>query len=266
LPESLYYLVTALLSLAAFVAGLGVGRSGRRRALVAYGILLALLLFKGVLNLRPDWEFALFPWSGYIYFQSYLGFPLGLMCLGLALGLLPHGRNRRAVALLAAVFFAVSLWTERWILVQPDGSSTQRADSDHHCFQTTPYSCGPAACVTLLSYWGFPASEGEMMTLCRTPPYGGTSLFRICRGLRLKLAGHPFRVRIVDGEPALLRALGVPAIVTVRRVHVVTVRFDGDHSVVVHDPAWNRVDRLTFEDYRERYGGYAVVVQPEDEG
>jgi len=46
---------------------------------------------------------------------------------------------------------------------------------------------------------------------------------------------------------------------------VVTVRFDGDHSVVVHDPAWNRVDRLTFEDYRERYGGYAVVVQSEEE-
>ncbi|MHC4133487.1 MAG: cysteine peptidase family C39 domain-containing protein [Planctomycetota bacterium] len=264
MPESLYYLVTALLSAAAFVAGLAIGRSGRRRALIAYGVLLLLLLFKGVLNLRPDWEFALFPWSGYIYFQSYLGFPLGLACLGLALGLLPRGRNRRAVAVLAAVFFAVSLWTERWILVVPDGSSTQGADAEHHCFQTTSYSCGPAACVSLLSCWGLPATEGEMMTLCRTPPYGGTSLFRICRGLRLKLLGLPFRVGIVDGEPALLRALGVPAIVSVRKVHVVTVRFDGDR-VVVHDPAWNRVERLAFEDYRARYGGYAVVVQPEGE-
>jgi hypothetical protein len=264
LPETLYYLVTAVLSAAAFAAGLAVGRSGHRRALVAYGVLLALLLFKGALNLRPDWEFALFPWSDYIYFQSYLGFPLGLACLGLAVGLLPRGRNRRAVAVLAAVFFAVSLWTERWILVAPDGSSTQTADGDHHCFQTTSYSCGPAACVSLLSYWGLDATEGEMMRLCRTPPYGGTSLFRICRGLRLKLAGLPFRVGIVHGDPERLRARGVPAIVTVRKVHVVTVQFEDDR-VVVHDPAWNRVERLTFDDYRRRYGGHAVVVHQEEE-
>lgn len=255
----MFYFLLAFLSLLFLALGLLVGRGGRRRALAAYVALLVLLLGKAVLNHNPHWEFALFPWPNYIFFQSWLVYPFALVCLGLAAGLLPRGRNRTAVLVLAAFCFAVSLWTERWIVLDPVDSLVV-ATPEHHCEQSTTWSCGPAACVSLLSYWGVEATEGEMMRLCKTPRWGGTSLFRICRGLRLKMPRRHFDVRIVDGDPERLRDLGVPAIVSVKKVHVVAVRFDGDR-VVVHDPGFPDPREMTFDRYREEYGGTAVVVE-----
>jgi hypothetical protein len=252
------YAIAALLSVLAFLAGV---LAGRHRALVGYVVVLALLLSKAVLNHRPDWEFALFAWEGYEYFQGYLVYPLGLACLGIAVGWLKPGRNRRAVAILAAFLFAVSLWNERWVVLEPDTSSPARASVNHHCVQTTVYSCGPAACVSLLSYLDIETTEGEMIGLCRTPAYGGTSLFRIVRGLRRKLPSASYEVRIVDGDPDSLRALTDLAIVTVHKVHVVAVHFDGE-EVDVHDPAKALPERLSFAEYRERFGGSAVAITP----
>lgn len=265
MPDAGYYLLTGGSSVLAFLLGLWIGIARRRAALAAYLVLLALLLFKAVLNHRPAWEYGLFPSPTYIYFQSYLLYPLALSCMGLAVGLLPRGRNRTAVAALAAFCFAVSLWTERWMLIQPDVSSQQGADAEHHCPQSTDYSCGPAACVSLLSYLGVQATEGQMMHLCRTPPYGGTSLFRICRGLRLRLDSDPYRVRIVDADADELRGMGVPAIVSDGKLHVIVAHFDGD-TVVVHDPIEERPVRIPFEQYRRRYDGPAVVVTPSANG
>jgi hypothetical protein len=253
-----FYLCTALGTAVAFVLGWRVGRRGRRAAIAGYVVAVLLLLGKGVLNHRPDWEHALFPWPDWVFFQGWLLYPLGLLCLGLATGLLPRERGRTAVVVLAAFLFLVSLWTERWIVTEPDGSSDARAGADHHCAQSTGHSCGPAACVSLLSYHGVDATEGEMMRLCRTPDRGGTSLFRIRLGLAEKLPGHD--VDIVDGDPDSLRGRGAPAIVSVHRLHVVTVRFDGD-AVVVHDPALPAPHRIPFDEYRARFGGFAVVAE-----
>jgi ABC-type bacteriocin/lantibiotic exporter with double-glycine peptidase domain len=110
----------------------------------------------------------------------------------------------------------------------------------------------------MLSYLGVEATEGEMARLCGTAPYGGTSLFHIARGLRAKLEGR--EVRIVKGDPEALRERGL-AVVSVYRVHVVAVRFEGE-GVVVHDPAKPGPERMGFVDYRARYGGFAVVALP----
>jgi len=253
-----YYLLLAVVNVTVFGLGLRIGRRGGRAVIAGFITLLVLLLCKAVLNHNPDWEFTLFPWPDYIYFQSSLMFPLALGCLGLAATLLPRRRDRHAVFVLAGFLFAVSLWTERWIVVEPDTSSVVVADKDHHCRQSTIYSCGPAACVSLLAHWGVHTTEGEMMGLCRTPAYGGTSLFRICRGLRLRL-GDDYEVRIVDGDLDRLRARAKAAIVSVRKVHVVTLRFDGDDAIVL-DPAAAGPERIDFQECRDRYGGPAVIV------
>jgi ABC-type bacteriocin/lantibiotic exporter with double-glycine peptidase domain len=98
-----------------------------------------------------------------------------------------------------------------------------------------------------------------MAKLCRTASYGGTSLFHIARGLSAKLPGRG--VRIVKGDAEALRARGGLAIVSVYRVHVVAVPFDGD-GVTIHDPAKPAPERMSLADYRSRYGGFAVVVEP----
>ncbi|MDH3590263.1 MAG: cysteine peptidase family C39 domain-containing protein [Planctomycetota bacterium] len=256
------YALIAVLGLLAFALSWRLGRRGKRAVLAGYVVLLSVLLFKAVLHQRPDWEFTLFPSPLYVAYQSWVFFPVALACLGLATGLLT-GRNRRAVFALAVFVWLVSLWTERWLVLEPDISSRERADANHHCAQTTWYSCGPAASVSLLSLWGIRATEGEMMGLCRTPPYGGTSLFRIAAGLNRKLAGRPFDVRIVDGDPDALRRRGVPAIVSVKRVHVMTVRFEADR-VRLLDPARGGARTIPFKDYQARYGGFAVVLVPKE--
>jgi len=260
--EVLYYGTLAVTTATAFLLGRYVGSRGKGAAILGYVVLVALLLGKAVLNHNPAWEFRLFPWPDYVFFQSYGVFPLALACLGLASGLLPRGPNRRAVTILAAFVFLVSLWTERWVVIEPDTSSDATAQENHHCVQTTSYSCGPAACVSLLSCWGIGATEGEMMGLCSTPRYGGTSLFRICRGLRAKLPDS-FDVRIVDGDPDRLRALGVPAIISVHKVHVVAAYWTAAGAVVL-DPGQGEPEAITMEQFRERFGGPAVVAVRDD--
>ena len=49
-----------------------------------------------------------------------------------------------------------------------------RVDSNGICFQTTSYTCGPAAAVTALRKLGLPAQEGEIAVLSRTSPIAGT--------------------------------------------------------------------------------------------
>ncbi len=255
----LEYAVVAILGPLFFVLGRMVAQRGRVPALGAYTVLLVAMVGKAVLHHRPDWEHNLFPWPWYVEFQVALFYPLALLCLGLATGFLV-GRNRRAIFVLSLFVWGVGLYTERWLFAEPDGSSTARATADHHCAQSTPYSCGPAATVSLLSLLGRDANEGEMMMLCRTPVGGGTSLFRIAAGLRRKLGGA-YAVKIVRGEPAALRRLGVPAVVSVWGVHVITVYFEGDDAVLL-DPALPGPKRMPFSEYQKKFAGFAVVALP----
>ena len=151
------------------------------------------------------------------------------------------------------------MWTERWMFVEPDTRSEAQADDEHYCAQSTNFSCGPAACVSLLSQMGIDATEGEMMGLCRTPSYGGTSLFRIARGLQLKL-GDDYIVKMVKGSPQYLKSRGSSAIITVNKVHAIAVHFDED-TVIVRDPAIGTPKTISFEQFVERYGGPAIVVE-----
>jgi hypothetical protein len=51
---------------------------------------------------------------------------------------------------------------------------TTRLDSNGICFQTTGYTCAPAAAVTALRKLGLPAYEGEIAILSHTSPVIGT--------------------------------------------------------------------------------------------
>ena len=261
MPGSAWFALTVAVNALAFAAGFRLGRNGRRAGTAVLLVAAPALVLKSVLNWRPDWEFALFPFSDYLYVQSWLGFPIGLFAMGLGVGLLKRMRDRRALALWAVLLFCISLWSERWMLMPAGHASDLSADECHHCVQSTQWSCAAAACVTLLSYLGVEATEGEMIRLCRSQPRGGTSLFRICRGLQLKLGDEAQDIRIVDGDPETLLGLGRPAIVTHGLMHVVTVKLTPT-VVTVHDSLLPAPRILSLEQYRERYSGFAVVVEP----
>lgn len=132
---------------------------------------------------------------------------------------------------------------------------------DGVCLQTSPATCSPAAAATLLRAHGIPATEREMAGLCLTRE-GGTAAHGLYRGLKLKTAGTPWDVEVIDTDAAGLRAMSPgAAILTVRldrtpgtdsryeqlwgwtpgvRHTVVFYRFTGDGKVEMGDPSVGR--------------------------
>ncbi len=60
--------------------------------------------------------------------------------------------------------------------------------------------------------------EREMADLCLTSAEG-TTLYGLCRGLRLKTRGTPRRVKLASGGADVLRTLELPALVHVTLTH-----------------------------------------------
>lgn len=256
----LFYVGTACFSIGAFVLGAHVGRRSRRAALSSCALAMVLILCLAVLHARPAWEAALFPWCSYVYLQSYWVYPIGLFFLGLAVTQLPAKGNRVAIRALALTLFAGSLWSERWMVLPPDDSSTEAAQPDHHCRQTTSYTCVPAACVSVLSYWGVKSTEGEMVRLCRTRPTG-TTLFNAFRGLRLKLRGTRHRVRILAVGEREFTDLRVPVLFCGGGRHAVVMWYDGE-TVTFVDPSELHSKSRDLAALRDQLTGAGVVVLP----
>lgn len=242
-----HYSLTTAFSIAVFCLGLWIGRKPKRTALATSCVALALILAKVTLLFRPDWEAALFPWVDYVYFQSYWLYPPIFFFFGLVPPQLPVRWNRCVVYGVTFCLLSCSLWEGRWMVSPPDESSTQRADENHHCHQTTLHTCAPAACVSMLSHWGVSATEGEMARLCLTRE-SGTSMFNIYRGLKLKLRDSEYGVKLMKLDASKLRDLGVPAII-IAEGHSVVVRVVGG-EVVVNDPLYGSPLRWDLKTYR----------------
>ena len=254
----IFYSLTALISVGCFVAGLIVARRKKHLSIWAVAALV-ILLIKAVLHLKPVWEAALFPWANYAYLQSYWLYPLAMFFFGLAIPQLPVKWNRAVIMVLVVALFGFSLWHERWMIISSDDSSIQRADADHHCVQTTHYTCAPAACVSLLSYWNIDATEGEMVRLCLTRKNGGTTLFNIYRGLVMKTRGSDLRVKLMETDLDTLAEIGKPAIIGTD--HAVTINFT-DKGIVVHNPLNKKPVVMTREAFLKtsQFNGEVVLV------
>lgn len=148
------------------------------------------------------------------------------------------------------------------------------------CRQTSGYSCTAAAAATLLRMNGIPAQESEMAELCLTRR--GTTWQGLYRGLKLKTAGHPFRIEIIEGSLAeLKRRIAGPAVISVgidpdsayskeyiyawgwqpgMRHSVVLIRFKPDRKrVTVADPSVG-FEEWTSRDLKTLWRGRAVCL------
>jgi hypothetical protein len=198
----------------AFAAG-GVLVSVRSiRLAVAVGLpLLAVLLGKLALGRIAAAEARLFPWEVYPYLEPWLSLAPASFLAGAGVHAARHSTWKRDTLLVLGGLFLVrtgyTAWTSRDELDRLDG----RIGADGICLQTSEYTCGPAAAVALLHWYGIASSEREMARLCATRPgFGGTSECGLMRGLRLKLGN--------DGLPWIRRCsyeeLTAPSLVTLR--------------------------------------------------
>jgi len=119
-----------------------------------------------------------------------------------------------------------------------------RIDSDGICFQSTDYTCGPAAAVTALRKLGLQANEGEIAVLSHTSPVAGTLPWCLYTALqnRYGAAGLKCQYRYFDSIIQLKNAGITLAVVRDEFLsdHCVAVLEVSDQMVCVADPVAGR--------------------------
>ncbi|MHC4575397.1 MAG: cysteine peptidase family C39 domain-containing protein [Planctomycetota bacterium] len=132
------------------------------------------------------------------------------------------------------------------------------------CYQSTDYTCGPAAAVTALRKLGLPADEGELAILSHSSPVAGTLPPCLYAALQDRYGpdGLKCEFRRFDSL-AELRDAGL-ALVVVRdgflSDHCVAVLEVSDHMVVVGDPVTGR-NLMSHEQFEKIWRFSGIVLQ-----
>ncbi len=164
------------------VSGIVLGRvfSGFRRPYWLGGYVLSALLITILLIARCN--------SALYFGQPLWWFIAGrakfvILALATTIGLttslsrLPSKLERFAICTLMAVvvvWFSILPFLFPALIKDHLSNIETELDLDGICFQTTNYTCGPAAAVTALRRLGLPAQEGEIAVLAHTSPVTGT--------------------------------------------------------------------------------------------
>ena len=210
----------------------------------------------------PVWEATCFPFSGYIFLQSFW-MPLLLMAFfGVAAPQLTVPWNRVAVVFLGFGFYAyLGVLGNWWMVSRPLIGDERTPDAAHHLRQSTPYTCAPSAVAIAVSYVGIIASERTMADRCLTVADQGTTRFNTYRGLIISLKNSPWRARMVHATVADLCRSGQVAVIDFPEIrHAITTVGTGD-GVTLHDPLQPRPLPLTKTSLDERYGGVATLIE-----
>ncbi len=262
-PKFYLMLLLVLLILGSIATGVVAWRTAARypkAGTIASAVFMLLLCVKAVVHWRPDWEVMLFPWPKYAYLQPLAIYPLMVSFFGLAAARLKLRWNQVLVALIGVVFLGYGVWQNSWIAFPEQHGRAVRADREHHCRQSTTYTCGPAACVSALDYFGVTVTERSMASLCLTHK-SGSSTFNLYRGLLLALGERDFRVRILTLAPADLTLRGrVVVTATGQGHHAICLLGTGD-GVTVHDPLHAQPRGWSLDALSQQVQGPVILIE-----
>ena len=115
---------------------------------------------------------------------------------------------------------------------------------DGICFQTSDYTCGPAAAVTALGKLGLQASEAELAVLSHSTPIVGTMPWSLCSALQDLYGPDGLKCQYQKFDStAQLKDAGI-TLAVVRdgflRDHCVAVIEVSDQTMLIADPAWGK--------------------------
>ena len=179
---------------------------------------------------------------------------------------LPHRIERGAVCVLMLLFvtcFSVLPFLVPAMISNNLAGIETRVDADGICYQTTSYTCGPAAAVTALRKLGFPAQEGEIAVLARTNPLTGTLLWTLYSALKQRYTdqGLQCRFRTFDSISQLKNA-GI-TLVSVKEAafldHCVAVLGVSDTFVTIADPVTG-IEVLSHGQFDRKWHSCGIVV------
>ncbi|MFZ2148411.1 MAG: cysteine peptidase family C39 domain-containing protein [Sedimentisphaerales bacterium] len=206
-------------------------------SLAAIGLLVLVRCNDALYFVRPFCWFA----AGRVKFVILsLAVTMGLTVL---LSRLPHKFEKLLVCILMVVvvtWFSVLPFLVPALIKDHLSNIKTRLDSNGICFQTTDYTCGPAAAVTALGRLGLSAEEGEIAVLSHTSPVAGTLPMCLSSALqrRYGLFGLKCQYRRFDSIEQLRNAGVTLAMVrdTFLLDHCLAVLEVSDHTVTVADP------------------------------
>jgi len=140
---------------------------------------------------------------------------------------------------------------------------TTRVDSNGICFQSTDYTCGPAAAVTALRKLGLSAHEGELAVLSHTSPVAGTLPWCLYTALQNRYGAEGLRCQYRRFDSVgQLKHTGVTLVVvrdTLLSDHCVAVLEVSDRRVTVADPVLGKKS-LSYKQFEKiwRFTGIAL--------
>ena len=271
-----HYMDLAPIGEAALVAGLGLfgywtGRwcAGLPRPYWTLGYFLPLtIVFVLWLGRFHDFELtAPMSWLLVGRMEFALAAPIVTLLLSTPLSRLQRPQTRRLVVLFMILLAGMS---GVWPFLAPAlnrGELTRlptRFDPDGVCLQSTDYTCGPAAAVTVLQSLGLSAREGELALLARTSRGTGTppDLLRDALADRYGRDGLICEYRHFHSLAELREAL--PAVVVMKFTllvdHYVAILKIDDEEVVIGDPLTG-VRRLNPAEFSRQWRRSGLVLR-----
>ena len=137
-------------------------------------------------------------------------------------------------------------------------------DSENICFQSTPYTCGPAAAVTALRKIGFNAHEGELAILSHTSPIIGTMPWSLYKAIQDRYAdsGVDCQFRHFDSISQLAEADA--SLVIIRDAfmlnHCVAILEVGDKTVTIGDPVLGKI-KMSHKNFQAVWYSYGITLK-----
>jgi hypothetical protein len=137
-------------------------------------------------------------------------------------------------------------------------------DADNICFQSTPYTCGPAAAVTALGRLGIRAHEGELAILSHTSPIIGTMPWELYKAIENRYGGDGVvcRFRSFDSISQLKDADVTLAVVKDEFMldHCVAVIDVTDKTVTIGDPVLGKI-KMSYKDFQSIWRFYGIALK-----
>ena len=189
------------------------------------------------------------------------------MGLTTPLSRLPYKFERAAIYVVMAavvVWFAVLPFLVPALIQNQLANLTTLLDSNGICFQTTDYTCAPAAAVTALGKLGLTAQEGELAILAHTSPVAGTLPGCLQTALQKRYGnkGLKSQYRRFDSIAQLKDAGLTLAVVKSAFMtdHCIAVLEVSDEAITVADPASGK-RLLSYKQFEEIWRFSGIVLK-----
>ena len=255
---------------ALFGVFLGRGFSGLRKSywLLGYFLPFSLVLIMVLTRYNNELHFVRpFSWivAGRIKFVILsLAVSMGLT---VPLSRLPHKFEKILVCVLmigVLIWYSVLPFLVPALIKDHLSNIKTRLNAKGICFQSTTYTCGPAAAVTALGKLGLSAEEGEIAILSHTSPVAGTLPACLSSALQRRYGpvGLKCKYRRFDSIEQLRNA-GL-TLVMVRdsflQDHCLAVLEISDHTITLADPLAG-TKLMSYEQFEKIWRFSGIVLQ-----